>query len=40
MSEEFEKMQCRFAFVANPKKEIATLNNAVEAFKNGRAFAE
>jgi hypothetical protein len=26
----------RFTYVSNPKQRIATLNNAVEAFKNGR----
>ena len=26
----------RFTFVADPRKHLATLNNAVEAFKNGR----
>ena len=40
LSTEGDETTYRFTFVANPKKEIATLNNAVEAFKNGRAFAE
>lgn len=30
----------RFMYVANPKQRIATLNNAVEAFKNGRPVEE
>jgi hypothetical protein len=30
----------RFSFVSNPKYEIATLNNAVESFKNGRRVGE
>ena len=25
-----------FRYVTHPKKQIATLNNAIEAFKNGR----
>lgn len=29
----------RFTYVSNPKEEIARLNNAVEAFKNGRPVA-
>jgi uncharacterized membrane protein YdbT with pleckstrin-like domain len=31
-----EETTYRFNYVANPKREIATLNDAVEAFKNGR----
>lgn len=38
LSTEGDETTYRFTFVAHPKKEIATLNNAVEAFKNGRAF--
>jgi Bacterial PH domain len=30
----------RFNYVANPKKQIALLNSAVEAFKNGRAVKD
>ena len=29
-----------FTYVSNPKKHIATLNNAVEAFKNGRPIGD
>jgi uncharacterized membrane protein YdbT with pleckstrin-like domain len=36
LSTEGEETTYRFYFVSNPKKQIATLNNAVEAFKNGR----
>lgn len=36
LSTEGEETTYRFDYVANPKYEIATLNNAVEAFKNGR----
>ena len=36
LSTEGEETTYRFSFVANPKQQIATLNNAVEAFKNGR----
>lgn len=36
LSTEGEETTYRFDFVANPKEEIAVLNNAVEAFKNGR----
>jgi uncharacterized membrane protein YdbT with pleckstrin-like domain len=36
LSTEGEETTYRFSFVANPKEQIATLNNAVEAFKNGR----
>ncbi len=36
LSTEGEETTYRFSFVANPKAQIATLNNAVEAFKNGR----
>lgn len=36
LSTEGDETTYRFDYVTNPKKEIATLNNAVEAFKNGR----
>jgi uncharacterized membrane protein YdbT with pleckstrin-like domain len=36
LSTEGDESTYRFSFVANPKEQIATLNNAVEAFKNGR----
>jgi uncharacterized membrane protein YdbT with pleckstrin-like domain len=36
LSTEGDETTYRFQYVANPKQEIAILNNAVEAFKNGR----
>lgn len=36
LSTEGDETTYRFTYVANPKIHIATLNNAVEAFKNGR----
>lgn len=36
LSTEGEETTYRFQYVANPKKQIAILNNAIEAFKNGR----
>lgn len=36
LSTEGEETTYRFAFVANPREQVATLNNAIEAFKNGR----
>lgn len=36
LSTEGDETTYRFRYVANPKEQIATLNNAVEAFKNGR----
>jgi hypothetical protein len=36
LSTEGEETTYRFDYVANPKEQIAILNNAVEAFKNGR----
>jgi uncharacterized membrane protein YdbT with pleckstrin-like domain len=36
LSTEGDETTYRFHYVTNPKKHIATLNNAVEAFKNGR----
>jgi hypothetical protein len=36
LSTEGDETTYRFTYVANPKMHIVTLNNAVEAFKNGR----
>jgi uncharacterized membrane protein YdbT with pleckstrin-like domain len=36
LSTEGDETTYRFTYVAGPKKHIAVLNNAVEAFKNGR----
>jgi hypothetical protein len=36
LSTEGDETTYRFSYVANPKEQIAVLNNAVEAFKNGR----
>lgn len=36
LSTEGDETTYRFSYVSNPKQEIAALNNAVEAFKNGR----
>lgn len=36
LSTEGEETTYRFAYVANPRKQVAILNNGVEAFKNGR----
>ncbi|HEY1085699.1 MAG TPA: PH domain-containing protein [Candidatus Saccharimonadales bacterium] len=36
LSTEGEETTYRFAFVANPRDQVATLNNAIESFKNGR----
>jgi len=36
LSTEGDETTYRFTYVSNPKKHIAILNNAVEAFKNGR----
>jgi uncharacterized membrane protein YdbT with pleckstrin-like domain len=36
LSTEGDETTYRFNYVADPKRQIATLNNAVEAFKNGR----
>lgn len=36
LSTEGDETTYRFSYVANPKEHIARLNNAVEAFKNGR----
>lgn len=40
LSTQGDETTYRFTYVANPKDHIATLNNAVEAFKNGRPFGE
>jgi len=36
LSTEGDETTYRFSYVSNPKNHIAILNNAVEAFKNGR----
>ena len=36
LSTEGDETTYRFEYVSNPKRTIAILNNAVEAFKNGR----
>lgn len=36
LSTEGDETTYRFQYVANPKEQIAKLNNAIEAFKNGR----
>lgn len=36
LSTEGEETTYRFQYVDNPKEQIAILNNAIEAFKNGR----
>lgn len=40
LSTEGDETTYRFNYVANPKKEVDTLNNAVEAFKNFRPVSE
>lgn len=40
LSTEGDETTYRFNYVANPKRQIAILNNAVEAFKNGRPLEE
>lgn len=40
LSTEGDETTYRFNYVSNPKKQIAILNNAVEAFKNGRPVEE
>jgi len=40
LSTEGDETTYRFTYVSNPKQHIATLNNAVEAFKNGRPVEE
>lgn len=36
LSTEGEETTYRFAYVTRPREQVATLNNAIEAFKNGR----
>ena len=36
LSTEGEETTYRFSYVANPRAQVAVLNNAIEAFKNGR----
>ncbi len=40
LSTEGDETTYRFHYVTNPRQQIATLNNAVEAFKNGRPVEE
>ena len=40
LSTEGDETTYRFSYVASPKDHIARLNNAVEAFKNGRPVSE
>lgn len=40
LSTQGDETTYRFSYVANPKQQIAILNNAVEAFKNGRAVGD
>lgn len=40
LSTEGDETTYRFAYVTHPKQEIALLNNAIEAFKNGRPVEE
>jgi len=40
LSTEGDETTYHFTYVANPKQHIATLNNAVEAFKNGRPIED
>lgn len=40
LSTEGDETTYRFHYVSNPKRQIALLNNAVEAFKNGRPVSE
>lgn len=40
LSTEGDETTYRFSYVAHPKEHIATLNNAVEAFKNGRPVSD
>lgn len=40
LSTEGEETTYRFAYVENPKEQIAIVNNAVEAFKNGRPVSD
>ena len=40
LSTEGEETTYRFQYVSNPREQIAVLNNAVEAFKNGRPVGD
>lgn len=40
LSTEGEETTYRFAFVEDPKRQVAIVNNAVEAFKNGRPVGD
>ncbi len=40
LSTEGDETTYRFSYVSHPKKQIAILNNAVEAFKNGRPVVD
>lgn len=40
LSTEGDETTYRFNYVTHPKRQIATLNNAVEAFKNGRPIVD
>jgi uncharacterized membrane protein YdbT with pleckstrin-like domain len=40
LSTEGDETTYRFSYVSDPKRQIAILNNAVEAFKNGRPVAD
>lgn len=40
LSTEGDETTYRFHYVSNPKEQIAILNNAVEAFKNGRPVSD
>lgn len=40
LSTEGDETTYRFHYVSNPKRQIAILNNAVEAFKNGRPVSD
>lgn len=40
LSTEGDETTYRFNYVSNPKRQIAILNNAVEAFKNGRPVTD
>lgn len=40
LSTEGDETTYRFSYVENPQKQLTLLNNAVEAFKNGRPFGD
>lgn len=40
LSTEGDETTYRFSFVTNPRRQVHTLNDAVEAFKNGRPVAD